>query len=129
MYSLTDPELISNVTLALSTTYKNVSLYNGSGFAYLYYEYLNWEMPLRIKALQRSHLILSLLSVALCGLWYFVNRKRIKVYKIFLLGSFKIYLTFFLLFIQVPYTYLIIVGCFVSLAIVAEQSKYRLKEL
>jgi hypothetical protein len=112
-----------------TATGKPYHLYNGSGFAYLYYEYLNWEMPLRIKALQRSHLILSLLSVALCGLWYFVNRKRIKVYKIFLLGSFKIYLTFFLLFIQVPYTYLIIVGCFVSLAIVAEQSKYRLKEL
>ncbi len=106
---------------------KPYHLYAGNGMAYLFYEKLgHLDLVLRIKALKTTHLLLSLLAVVACGLFYFLKRAKYEHYAIFLLASFKIYLTFFLQFIQVPYTYIIMVGCFVSLAVVAEQSRYKI---
>jgi hypothetical protein len=95
-----------------------VHLYAGNGFAYLYYEYLgHWDLAARIKALQRTHLLGSLAIVVALGLWFYRQRGRITQPWAFFLGSFKIYLCFFLGLIQVPYTYLMIVPIFVSWAI------------
>jgi len=60
----------------------------------------------------------------LMGVWYWYNRKKIDL-RIFLIASFKIYLTFFLAFIQIPYVYLMTVGNFVSIAILAELMRYK----
>jgi hypothetical protein len=110
----------------LNASGKPYHLYAGNGFAYLYYEKLaHLDLMQRIKALKMTHLILSLLSVITCAVFYYFKNSKYQYYQIFLLASFKIYLTFFLQFIQVPYTYILMVGCFVSLAIIAEQSRYK----
>lgn len=99
-------------------------LYSGNGFAYLFYSGLSdWDLLARIKALQRTHFIASLLVVAGMGAWYFWKRHRIQDFRLLLLGTFKVYLTVFFELIQVPYAYLLVVGCFVSLAIVGERSR------
>ena len=98
-------------------------LYDGAGFAWLFYE-MPGNLIDRIKLLQRTHMLACLGSVFIMGIWYWFNRHRIHL-KIFLLGSFKIYLAVFLSLIQVPYTYLMITGTFVSIAIFAEILRYR----
>lgn len=96
-------------------------LYNGHGFAHVFYERLaHLPLPARLHALQRTHLIVCLGAVALMGAYYLWRKP--KVHR-FLLASFKIYLTLFLAFIQVPYTYLMVVGLFVSTAIFSEWRK------
>jgi hypothetical protein len=57
------------------------------------------------------------------GALYWWKRHRIHPV-IFLMSSFKIYLTLFLNFIQVPYIYLMITASFVSIAIFAELGRY-----
>ena len=100
-------------------------LYNGQGLAWLFYEQLkSHDLPYRIKCLQQVHLMMSLGSVAAMGAWYWFNRNRVER-RIFLMGSFKIYLSIFLAFIQVPYAYLMITGSFVSIAILAELMRYK----
>lgn len=104
-------------------------LFSGTGFAYWIYTRLpQLTIPEKIKLLQRIHLIASLGVVTLMGVWYAFKKHKID-HRIFLMVSFKIYLTVFLFFIQVPYQYLIVVGSFVSLAILAEQWRYKLQPL
>ena len=100
-------------------------LYGGHGFAWLFYSKLSqYSLPDRLKSLQKVHFLLSFGSVVVMGIWYWFNRKKVN-YKLFLLGSFKIYLSIFLAFIQVPYAYLMITGSFVSIAILAELMRYK----
>lgn len=99
-------------------------LHAGTGFAYLFYT--GWpenSVARRLKLLQKTHLILSVGITVAMGAWYWFTKRNIDR-RIFLMGSFKIYLAFFLAFIQVPYEYLMIVGNFVSIAIFCEQIRY-----
>jgi len=102
-------------------------LYSGTGFAYLFY---NKYQPANLMAgyiILKKTLFISLLSVIfIMGIWYWFNRKKINK-EIFLLASFKIYLSVFLAFIVVPYSYLMVTSTFVSIAVFAEQSRYKLK--
>jgi len=102
-----------------------MQLHSGIGFAYTFYEKLS-GIPVfeRLKLLQKTHLILSFGITVLMGVWYWLNKKLID-YRIFLQASLKIYLAFFLAFIQVPYEYLMIVGNFVSIAIICEQLRFK----
>ena len=101
-------------------------LFKGTGFAYYFYtRFTNLDIMSRIKLLQRTQLVCSLLITALMGVWFWYKKEKID-HKIFLLSSFKIYLALFLFLIQVPYEYLMCVGNFVSVAIFCEQARYRL---
>lgn len=102
---------------------KPYHLYNGHGIAFWFYERKSIPVEARLKWLQKAHLLMSLGVTGLMGIWYWFRRAKIN-YKIFLMGSFKIYLSFFLFFIQVPYLYLMIVGLFVSIALFFEQGRY-----
>jgi hypothetical protein len=100
-------------------------LYAGNGFAYLFFErFANLPLLDRIHKLQKTHLLACLGSSVLMMIWYFLNRQKIDR-RIFLMGSFKIYLAVFLSLIQVPYSYLMITGVFVSIAILAEAMRLR----
>jgi len=107
------------------TIMKPYQLNTGVGIAYLFADTFHDNLPLGLKLLQRLHLAFCLLTVLLLGLWYWKNRGKIP-YAVFLLASFKIYLTVFLFFIQVPYIYLMAVANFISVAILAEQMRYRI---
>ncbi len=107
---------------------KPANLFAGTGFAYYFYtRFTHLDIPERIKLLQRTHLVVSLSVTFVMGLWFWFKRNKID-HKIFILGSFKIYLAFFLFLIQAPYEYLMCVGNFVSIAIFIEQLRYRVAE-
>lgn len=59
------------------------------------------------------------------GGWYWVSRKKIDA-GVFLIASFKIYLTIFLAFIQIPYTYLMVTAIGVSIAMFAAMSNWKI---
>ena len=98
---------------------------HGLGFARLFYLKL-WEysIPDRLRALQKAHLAICIGSTVVMGIWYWIVRRRIHP-RIFLLASFKIYLSLFLAFIQVPYPYLMITTAAVSIAMFAELPRWR----
>jgi hypothetical protein len=106
---------------------KPVQLFQGTGFAYyIYTRFTNLDIMQRINLIQKIHLIACISISLIMGLWYYFNKDKIN-YKIFLLGSFKIYLSVFLFLIQVPYVYLMITGSFVSIAILIEQGVYTIQ--
>lgn len=105
-----------------------IHLYRGVGFAYLFYENFSDNNTTLIygHALITHILYISLIAfLGLAGIWFWLNKNKIH-YKIFLLVSLKIYLTILYAFIHTPYLYIIITGNFVSIAIFAEQARYKL---
>jgi hypothetical protein len=102
-------------------------LYTGNGFAFLFYQaYRATDMYRGYDLLKKLLMTVPLLTVFAMGGWYYFNRHRIPL-RIFLMASFKIFLTVFLALILVPYSYLNMVAGFVSIAILAEQSRYTLR--
>ncbi|MBA3828296.1 MAG: hypothetical protein H0X33_05120 [Taibaiella sp.] len=105
-----------------------VHLYNGFGLAHLFYQkYHGPDLQHGYDLLKRTLTIATSGSLFIMGIWYWRNRKNID-YRLFLLGSFKIYLSIFFAFIMIPYMYLIMVGNFVSIALFAEQGRYKRSE-
>lgn len=101
-----------------------VHLYAGTGFAYLFYEqYPPALMYKGYKTLTHLMFILPLATLLVMGIWYWCSRRRIN-YRIFLMASFKIYLSVFLALVIVPYVYLSVSAIFISVAIFAEQARY-----
>lgn len=96
---------------------KPMHLFRGMGFASWFYSFIELPLADRLSRLQSTHLITSLGSVILMSIFYIKSRKRIHN-KYFLLASLKIYFCFFYSFIQIPYSYLMIVPLFVSIAVV-----------
>jgi hypothetical protein len=102
-------------------------LYNGFGFAYLFYEkYIVTDVQQGYELLKMMIYIVLSIAVVIMGIWYRINRSKID-HRIFLMASLKIYLALFLAFIIVPYQYLMITANFVSMAIYIEQARYKLK--
>jgi len=101
------------------------NLFNGVGFAHLYYNHYgqaNYK-----AAFETCRLVFFFASIGVCiamGIWYCINKKKID-YRIFLMASLKIYLSIFFACMIVPYDYLMITGLLVSIALYAEQARYR----
>ncbi len=78
-------------------------LNHGIGFARIFFEKLaSKNVAEKILVLQRVQVLALLFSVAIMGLWYWRKHNMISL-RPFLLGSFKIYLSLFFAFIQVPH--------------------------
>ncbi|MBS1773094.1 MAG: hypothetical protein JST82_09540 [Bacteroidetes bacterium] len=102
-------------------------LYNGIGFAHLFYQkYGAGNYMKGFYLLKNTFFIVNISIPIVFGIWYWFKRHKID-YRIFLMASFKIYISFFLALILVPYEYLMITGNFVSIAIFAEQARYKIK--
>lgn len=100
-------------------------LYDGVGFAHLFYEKYGADNYMEgFNAFRKIFFTITGSTVLLIGTWYWFKRTKIDS-RIFLMASFKIYLAVFLAFIIVPYQYLMITGNFVSLAIYAMQLRYK----
>lgn len=106
---------------------KPYHLSEGVGIAFLYWDHYRDHLAKGVNLLRYTHLFMCLLTVFLLGVWYWRNRKRMQ-HSIFLMASFKIYLSVFLFFVQIPYPYLMIVGNFVSITIFALQWRYKIKD-
>ncbi|MBS1614655.1 MAG: hypothetical protein JST06_00895 [Bacteroidetes bacterium] len=97
---------------------------HGIGFARLFYQNLpSLSLAERIQVLQRAQVIVLLSSNILMGIWYWKKRSKMLL-RPFLLGSFKIYLSLFFAFIQVPYIYLMLPSIGVSIALFAEMGRW-----
>lgn len=98
----------------------------GLGFAREFFVHLkNLAVDQRLFILQKTHIVVCLGACLIMGIWYWRNRTEIPA-RIFLLGSFKIYLAFFLAFIQVPFPYLMITAAAVSIAILGELQRWQI---
>ena len=99
-----------------------VHLSNGLGFAIFFYEKVSGQLADKLAALQKVHIILSLLSVLISiGIgWYQWKVQQKKPNYFFLLWTLAFYLTIFYYFIQIPYAYLFVVPVYVYLVLFRE---------
>lgn len=104
-----------------------VHLFNAVGFACYFYDFVEGTVAHRLKALQVTHLVLSLLTVGGLAIWYYKVRHGIQ-HKVFLLGSLKIYLAVFYSFIQIPYLSLFMVPVFLSVPVAMVAMQYQAKQ-
>jgi len=126
--SFTNYDIVANYewTHHANASGHSTHLFSGVGFAYfINTRFTSHPIAWQIQLLQQIQFLVLTIMVTGFGIWYFYSKRRID-YRIFLMGSFKIYLAIFLFLIKIPYVYLMCVGNFVSLAIFAEQLRYRL---
>jgi hypothetical protein len=90
------------------------NLLQGLGFGVYFYEWFNLDIAGKLRMYKLAHLILSIGTVIGLGIYYLKCKANIN-YKLFLLGSLKIYLVVFYNFIQIPFHYLYLVPVFVSI--------------
>lgn len=109
----------STAALACWSQPDNVGpLFDGFGVAEMFRGKLDGgDMAIRLANLQKWQVITSFGSVIGCGLLYWKKRSALKNLPLFLLGSLKLYFAFFYGFIQVPYLYLMITPCFLSIVL------------
>jgi hypothetical protein len=93
------------------------NLLKGLGFGVYFYEWFDMDIAGKLKMYKLAHLIFSIASVAGLGVYYLKNKANIN-YRLFLLGSLKIYLVVFYNFIQIPFHYLYLVPVFVSVPMI-----------
>jgi len=92
-------------------------LTHGVGFAYFFYLIKGIDIPTKIKYLQIVLLAFIALYLVSMSLIYYKYKSKIST-PIFLICSFKIYLTIFYTFIHIPYVYLYTVPLMVSGALI-----------
>lgn len=97
----------------------SVHLSNGLGFAVFFYDKIQGEISTRLAVLQKTHLLMSALSLLLsmCIAWYRWKKAQVKPDAYFMLWSLALYLTIFYQFIQIPYTYLFVIPLYVYLVL------------
>jgi hypothetical protein len=96
-----------------------ISIYTGNGVACWFNEFFKGEVVEKIKALQKTQIVLCVMVVLGSLLYFFKMKNKIQHLPYFLLTTLKIYFALFYGFIQIPYTYLYLVPIFLSVVIVA----------
>ena len=85
-------------------------LFDGQGFAFLFYQLRNVSALNKLLLLQRVQLAISIGFISLAGVYYYKIRRSVSK-ELFLISSLAIYMVLFYSFIQLPYKYLFIVPC------------------
>ncbi len=99
-------------------------LFAGIGMACFFYKhYLATDLFAGYLLMKKLFFIINGLVILTLGIWFWVKRSRINS-NIFLMASFKVYLSFFISFLVLPYQYFALTSVFVSLAIFSEQLRY-----
>ncbi|MBD2766893.1 hypothetical protein IC235_03180 [Hymenobacter sp. BT664] len=93
-------------------------LYNGVGMAPFFYKYASGSTLEKMMLLKAVHVILLLAIVTGAGLLYWRQRSPRMNYQLYAVVVLKLYLATFYAFVQVPYTYLAMVGVFTSVFMV-----------
>lgn len=94
-------------------------LFRGIGFASWFYTFWEGALGAKLHAVRSVHLLLSVGVVAGMAWWFVRARARLNA-RVFLLASFKVYLSIFYHFIHIPYDYLFMVPMMVSVVLLAE---------
>ncbi|UOG74689.1 hypothetical protein MTX78_21545 [Hymenobacter tibetensis] len=90
-------------------------LYNGIGLGNFFFRFSDGELVERIRLLKTVHIALLLFIVAGAAWLYWRQQGQRSDYRIYAVLVLKLYLITFYAFIQVPYSYLAMVGIFPSL--------------
>jgi hypothetical protein len=99
-------------------------LYNGFGFTAWALKFIPGDLKHILTSYQRLQLALCFVTVVSL-LYYFVKNRTIIDTETFLLFSFKIYLTVFYAFIQIPYKYLYLMPVIISSVLLVMAFRYR----
>ncbi len=119
-----DLAIISEWTKNMNKDGLPYHLFRGHGFAYLFYShYAAVDKTKGFYLLKKVLMVVPLLSTLVMAAWYYPRRRNINM-RIFLMASFKVYLTIFLNFMIVPYIYLFATSVFLSIGILAELNRY-----
>lgn len=97
---------------------KPYTLFRGIGLASLVYDYGGGTLDYRIVLDRMLHLGFLLGTSVLLCLQFWLMRHKIRTPELFTLGAFKIYLTVFYAWIQIPYSYLYIMPASISALLV-----------
>ena len=96
---------------------KPYHLSRGLGLAVQYYSSHEGELIDRLHLLRKTQLIVSLIAALATYLGYrFVKKKNYDI-KLFLLITLKLYIVLFYSFLHVPYTYLFLLPCLLSIPV------------
>ena len=95
---------------------KPATLFKGLGLASYFYDYGNGEVLGRLKTIQRSQIILSLMVIFLLGVFYWKRKDRLNSSD-FLLGSLKVYMVIFYQLLPLPIEYYFFVPVCISIPI------------
>jgi hypothetical protein len=96
----------------------NRYLYNGLGFTSWGVSFIPGNLLHKLSVYKNIHLAMCMLTVVGLG-WFYVKRQTRHSLNTYLLFSFKVYLTIFYAFIQIPYTYLYFVPVMVTASLLA----------
>lgn len=94
----------------------SANLFNGLGLTPFAFKFLPGNEAHILTLYKVVHLVACSLCVLILGFLYYRNRGKYSLH-VFLLFSFKVYLTIFYVFIQIPYKYLFLVPYFVSVCL------------
>jgi len=90
-------------------------LFQGMGLSSFFYSYVDGNYLAKLSSIKFIHLLVTSTCVLFFTVIFLKCKKQIFKRNIYILGSFKIYITLFYSFIQVPFNYLYIVSLFISL--------------
>jgi len=90
-------------------------LVKGLGLAGYFFEFLEGNSDVKLTAFRQIHIWSLLVFTFISGLIFWVYKERIRNKNLFLLGTFKIYLTIFYGLIQIPFAYLFLTPIMISL--------------
>lgn len=91
---------------------------NGLGFSAYALQFFPGDVNSQLLLYKKVHLAACILSVVLLG-WYYMRHRHRYELRPYMLFSFKVYITVFYAFIQIPYKYLFFVPMVVSAAVMA----------
>lgn len=103
---------------------------NGFGMAIYYDQFIDGTAAEKLWFLKNTHLFLLCLTVLFSMIIFYKIKDRMD-YRIFLLGTLKVYLVIFYNFIQIPFCYLFLPMVFISLPMIgllAGQLRFSEKE-
>lgn len=107
--------MLGNWTHDLDTGYG--ALYMGVGFAGYFAPILSGEVAFRLSLMSQIHILGSIAIIVVLGLFYWKMRGKIDS-SLFLIASFKVYLTFFYTFLPLPILYYFFVPLCVSVVVI-----------
>lgn len=100
----------------------SVYLRNGLGFTSYALAWIPGTLAQKLAIYKNIHLLACIMVVTGMGWYYIKHRTRYDAY-VFLLFSFKVYLVFFYVFIQIPYKYLMFLPVMISVSLLGSAVK------
>jgi hypothetical protein len=94
---------------------KPYQLFQGTGLACFFYDFTGGALSDKISLLKKTQILLSIVMMLALAIYWWRNKEKVHQDNIFLLGALHALLIVFYALVQIPYAYLYIVPCMVSI--------------